>query len=327
METKKLETVAKSEEQRFIQKITELESLTNHEKALAKYYFNVSNNVFEIFNKKLKKDMPAISWQNVEFQNFIKQMILRIKLGINPILPNMTNIIPYYNSTQKKYDLVFIDGYKGLEYMAKRFAINYPKNIIFELIYETDIFIVYKKDFENRVEKYKFEITNPLNRGEIVGAFYYMEYEDETKNKLVFFNLKQLEKRKPKYASVEFWGGEKDKWENGKIVGKEIVEGWKEEMYIKTLKRHCYNSFILDVNNMNKDDNEYIIISKNNNKVNLIENDFVEIENEVKNENENKENEVKNENENKENEVKNENENKENNKNKNKKEIDVNKLF
>jgi len=272
METKKLETVAKNEEQRFVQKINEVQSLSLQEKALAKYYFQVSNNIFDTFNKKLKKDMPPISWQNVEFENFIKQMLVRIKLGINPILPNMTNIIPFFNSTTKKYDLVFVDGYKGLEYIAKKFAINFPKNVIFELIYETDIFVVYKKDFENNIERYKFEITSPLNRGEVVGGFYYMEYEDPTKNKLVFFNKKQLEKRKPKYASAEFWGGEKDKWENGKIVGKEYIEGWYEEMLIKTLKRHCYNSFLLDINNI-KQDEEFVVVAENNNTLQKIEAD------------------------------------------------------
>jgi recombination protein RecT len=270
METKKLEKA--NVEERFIQKINETKSLTIQEKALARYYFQVANNVFDSVNKKLKKDMPAISWQNVEFENFVKQMLIRLKLGINPILPNMTNIIPYFNNNTKKYDLVFVDGYKGLEYMAKKFAIDFPKNIIFELIYETDIFVVYKKDYENNIEKYKFEITNPLDRGEVVGGFYYMEYEDPTKNKLVFFNKKQLEKRKPKYASVEFWGGERDKWENGKIVGKEYVEGWYEEMLLKTLKRHCYNSFLLDINNIKQDD-EFVAVVSNNNTLQKIEAD------------------------------------------------------
>jgi len=297
METKKLETVAKNAEERFIQKINESNSLTKQENALARYYFETANNIFDTFNKKLKKDMPEISWQNIEFENFIKQMLIRIKLGINPILPNMTNIIPYYNNSQKKYELVFIDGYKGLEYMAKKFAIDFPKNIIFELIYHTDIFVVYKKDYENNIERYKFEITSPLDRGEVVGGFYYMEYEDQTKNKLIFFNKKQLEKRKPKYASAEFWGGEKDKWENGKIVGKEHIDGWYEEMLIKTLKRHCYNSFLLDINNIKQDD-EFVAVVNNNNTLQKIEADEAnviedinskqEIEQEVAQENEKK---------------------------------------
>ena len=56
----------------------------------------------------------------------------------------------------------------------------------------------------------------------------------------------QIEKRKPKYASAEFWGGEKDVWQNGKKAGKEQIDGWEEEMFLKTLKRHCWNSINID---------------------------------------------------------------------------------
>ena len=48
-------------------------------------------------------------------------------------------------------------------------------------------------------------------------------------------------KRKPKYASPEFWGGKKKIWENGKQVEVEM-EGWVAEMYEKTMKREIYGS-------------------------------------------------------------------------------------
>ena len=59
-------------------------------------------------------------------------------------------------------------------------------------------------------------------------------------------NIEDIEKRKPKYASAEFWGGEKDKWENGKKVGKESIAGWYHEMCWKTIYRAAYNSVTID---------------------------------------------------------------------------------
>ena len=46
-----------------------------------------------------------------------------------------------------------------------------------------------------------------------------------------------IEKRKPRYAAAEFWGGMK--WEDGKQVQ---TDGWKEEMYRKTLMREACSS-------------------------------------------------------------------------------------
>jgi len=67
------------------------------------------------------------------------------------------------------------------------------------------------------------------------------------KNRLVVLNRAQIEKRKPTYASAEFWGGEKDEWNNGKKTGKkEVVVGWEEEMFMKTLKRHCWDKVNID---------------------------------------------------------------------------------
>ena len=54
---------------------------------------------------------------------------------------------------------------------------------------------------------------NEFARGDIVGGFYYHIYQDKPeKNKLVVMPLKEILKRKPQYASAEFWGGEKDSY-------------------------------------------------------------------------------------------------------------------
>jgi recombination protein RecT len=145
-----------------------------------------------------------------------------------------------------------MEGYIGLELKSKIYGYEPPKEVIFELKYSTDEFKSHKKSSSNPVETYDFSITDDFNRGELEGGFYYMIYDNPEKNKLVVMNRAQIEKRKPEYASAEFWGGEKDNWEYDQAKGKNVkkgtkeVEGWEEEMFLKTLKRHCCGSIDID---------------------------------------------------------------------------------
>jgi recombination protein RecT len=65
--------------------------------------------------------------------------------------------------------------------------------------------------------------------------------------------LKEIEKRKPEKASAEFWGGEKDKWEKGKKVGTEKVEGWYDKMVWKTVYRAAHNDITIDSQKIDDD--------------------------------------------------------------------------
>lgn len=128
------------------------------------------------------------------------------------------------------------------------------------MVYSTDHFRPIKKDARNSIENYEFEITQPFNRGEIVGGFYYHSFSHEPeKNKLVTFSIKEILKRKPEKASAEFWGGEKDKWENNKKVGTEQVEGWHEQMCWKTIFRAAHNDITID---SQKIDDDYMRLSQ-----------------------------------------------------------------
>jgi recombination protein RecT len=97
------------------------------------------------------------------------------------------------------------------------------------------------------VESYEFEIVEPFNRGEVVGGFYYHEFRDHPeKNKLRVFSKADIDKRKPDHASVEFWGGTKDQWVDGKKSGTVEVEGWYDEMAYKTIYKAAYNAITID---------------------------------------------------------------------------------
>jgi recombination protein RecT len=120
------------------------------------------------------------------------------------------------------------------------------EDVIVELVYANDIFKLIKKDANNKNDSYLFEVVNPFDRGELIGGFYCQKYANSKSNNIRVFTKTDIEKRKPKYASAEFWGGEKDVWSGGKKVGKEQVEGWYDEMAYKTIYRAAYNDVIID---------------------------------------------------------------------------------
>ena len=153
--------------------------------------------------------------------------------------------IPYKNNKTGFYDISFTVGYNGIRYVAEKYAFVLPKSVTIEVIYATDKFVPYKKNRANSVESYAFEITNPFDRGDIMGGFGYIEYDDPSKNVLVIMSLKAIQKRMGKNANAEFWGTKLTGkqvavWENGKKVFVE-AEGWVDEMCRKTLIREVYS--------------------------------------------------------------------------------------
>lgn len=124
--------------------------------------------------------------------------------------------------------------------MAENYALIPPKSVTIDLVYSTDTFKPIKKGYNQPFETYEFEITNPFNRGDIIGGFGYIEYEDKSRNELVIMTKKDIDKRRPKFASANFWGGEVIEWKNGQKITEE-KEGWYEEMCRKTLIREVYS--------------------------------------------------------------------------------------
>jgi recombination protein RecT len=241
-------------------------ALTNFQKRLAQNYFITLDSVLKTAEEKrlksktkkdgqwvLKNDLP-ITWANVNMNQLACDVVSAARVGLDPAQKNHVAMIPYKNNALGKYDIGFIDGYRGIELKAKKYGLDIPDAVTIELVCQNDKFKEIKKDRNNSVEGYEFEIVNSFDRGEIVGGFYYHSYaEHPEKNKLVVFKLKDILKRKPKYASVEFWGGEKDKWENGQKVGKESVEGWYDQMCYKTIYRAAYSDVTIDSQKIDDD--------------------------------------------------------------------------
>lgn len=235
-------------------------ALTDFQKRLAQNYFVALDAVLKTTEeKRLKKaekyrDPLPVTWANVNMEKLARDVVAMARVGFDPAQPNHINLIPFKNNHTNKYDIAFIEGYRGIELKATKYGLDVPDNVIVELVYSTDKFRPIKKDWRNECEGYEFEVTNPFDRGEIVGGFYYHQYtQHPQKNKLVTMSLRDILKRKPDHASPEFWGGQKDKWENGQKVGKEQVEGWYEKMCWKTVYRAAYNDITIDSQKIDDD--------------------------------------------------------------------------
>ncbi len=191
-------------------------------------------------DRKYDNSLP-VTWANVNLNDLALDVMHYARMGLDMMQENHLFPIPYKNAKSGKYDLVLMQGYGGIQYIAEKYAMERPTAVTVELVYSTDIFRAYKKSMANATESYEFEIVNAFDRGEIIGGFGYIEFADPVKNKLIIMPMKDIMKRKPAYASAEFWGGVIKKWDGGKQVEAQ-TEGWFEEMCLKTLKREIFSA-------------------------------------------------------------------------------------
>lgn len=190
-------------------------------------------------HEKYDNTLP-VTWNNVDMIQLAIDLVYFAKLGLDMQQDNVLFPIPYKNSKRNCYDITLMLGYNGKRYIAEKYALYPPLAVTIELVHSTDNFTPIKKSFRNPIETYEFEITNPFDRGEIVGGFAYIQYEEPTKNELIIMSKADIDKRKPSYASAEFWGGVKTEWINGKKT-EVVTDGWYEEMARKTLIREAYS--------------------------------------------------------------------------------------
>lgn len=235
----------------FSSNVGEVEASVFQKRLIQNYFIKLDQTLksseLKRLAKKTNQDSTPLTWENVNLPKLAVDVMSFSLIGLDALQNNHINLIPYKNNTTGKYDITFIIGYKGLELKAMKYGFEIPDDVVVELVYSNDKFKQVKKDINNRVEGYTFEVVNDFDRGEVIGGFYYHIFtKNPTKNKLKVFSLKDIEKRKPKYASSEFWGGSVDKWEGGKKVGIEQVDGWRDEMMLKTIYRSAYNDITID---------------------------------------------------------------------------------
>lgn len=194
------------------------------------------------YNKDHKYDNKLeYIWNNVNLHDLVLDIIHTAKMGLDMMQDNHLYAIPYKNNKLNKYDIELMKGYNGIQYVAEKYAVEKPIAVTIDLVFSTDDFSPLKKNKDNFIENYDFKINKPFARGEILGGFGYIEYANPKKNKLIVMTLKDILKRKPEYAAAQFWGGTVKKWKNGTATETKI-EGWYEEMCLKTVKREVYSA-------------------------------------------------------------------------------------
>jgi recombination protein RecT len=241
--------------QEFSGKVGNRVKLSDFQKRLIQNYFISTDSALKTAEeRRLKKkeqyrDSLPVIWSNINLEFLAINIVACAKIGYDPALPNHINMVPFKNNKTMKYDIAFIEGYRGRELKAKKYGFEIPDQVIVELKYTNDSFIPIKKDKDNPIETYIFRVSeNPFDRGEIEGGFWYHCFRNmPEKNRLMFYSLHEIEKHKPEYAAVEFWGGERATYDDtGKKSGKEKIEGWFAEMCWKTIYRMAYGAITID---------------------------------------------------------------------------------
>ncbi|WP_312190253.1 recombinase RecT, partial [Sphingobacterium sp.] len=215
--------------------------LTNFQRKLIQNYFIKldmtlkENEVKRISKSDQYRDPLEFIWRNVNMSQLALDVVAYSSIGLDPLQDNHINLIPYKNKKTNQFDIGFIIGYEGMKIKAVKYGFEVPDDVIVELVYSNDVFKSHKKNKDNQVESYTFDIVNDFDRGEVIGGFYYHVFRSNPeKNRLKVMTMKDINKRIPKNASPEFWGGEKKKWNSDEV---EQIDGWYEEMVEKMLKR------------------------------------------------------------------------------------------
>ena len=208
-------------------------------------------------NHEYDNNLPY-NWNTINLPQLALDLAHYARMGLDMQQDNHLFPIPYKDNKGNQYTITLMEGYNGIRYQAEKYAVTPPTNVVTQVVHEHDKFTAIMKGKNNPGDTYTFEIPQPFNRGNPVGAFGYIEYEDASKNKLVVMSRADIEKRKPKYASPEFWGGVKKTWENGRQVEVQ-VEGWEAEMFLKTMKREIYSAKHIPRDPMKIDDTYYFI--------------------------------------------------------------------
>lgn len=202
------------------------------------------------------EELP-VTWKNVNIPDLALDLVHYARMGLDMQQDNMLFPIPYKNNKNNNYDITLMEGYNGKRYIARKYAMEIPVGEVIELVYSTDTFVPHAKDSSHPTATYEFQINNPFDRGEIIGGFGYLEFADPAKNELIIMSMKDILKRKPEYASSNFWGGTKKEWKtvDGKRQQVEVeTDGWFEEMCRKTIIREVYSAKHLPIDPQKIDD-------------------------------------------------------------------------
>jgi len=214
--------------QRFTQRITAnfaaaagaAVELTKHERTLAQHLYLYLDNQFRTLDSKRQADKPPIDWNNVNLEDLALKAVSVVKSGLDTVIPNHVHAVPYLNSRTRKYDVDLRPGYTGKDFVARTTALDSIRTIRYELVYANDEFTPLKKGANRPIESYTHEIPSPFNRGEIVGGYGYIEYDDPENNQLILVTDRDFKKARAAAPGGKFWDPYPDEMKFKTIVNR-----------------------------------------------------------------------------------------------------------
>ncbi len=197
--------------------------LSKHQQRLSQHLFiaiDVALRNLEVKRAEKNPNNAPITWQNTNMTKVAVDSVHRVELGLDALIPNHIHVIPYWNKKLEKYDLDLQVGYVGKDYYRRAVAVDKPVDIIYELVYSNDKFKPLKKSATNPVESYEFEIVQPFDRGEIIGGFGYVMYENSQMNKLIIVTNKDFNRSMSGSRGGTFWKDHPDAMKFKTIVNR-----------------------------------------------------------------------------------------------------------
>jgi recombination protein RecT len=152
-----------------------------------------------------RKQGTEFNWKSIDRQKLALDTVHRVSLGLDALVPNHIWPIFYWNSKKEQYDVDLRVGYIGRDYVVRKFAMDPPLDITYELVYDSDHFKALPRSVSREVEGYEFEINNPFDRGDVIGGFGYMVYDDSRKNRLVLVTKRDFERAQKSARTNDFW--------------------------------------------------------------------------------------------------------------------------
>lgn len=183
---------------------------TDEQKRLAQsYYMGIEQSLKNAEEHRGNSNSLPFAWSNVVIDSDLAQNIaMYIRFGIDMRIANSLWVIPRKDNRIKKYRLNFMLGHEGRKAIAMKYSLDKIVDIHDELVYSTDKFTIIKKDAKHPTESYELEITNPFDRGDVVGGFVYVQFENPSKNFLLVMSKKEINKHRAKAMTTKIW----DEW-------------------------------------------------------------------------------------------------------------------
>lgn len=205
-------------EQQFVAQMGEGAQLTAHQRKLVQHVYLLVDAALRTQEVKrtdkwtpeklaVASEQPrAFTWHHVDRQKLALDTVHRVNLGLDGLMPNHLAPVFYWDDRKKKYNTNLQLGYMGRDFIARQYAVEpAPIAILYHLVHASDEFEALPASAEHDSDTFRFRIPNPFDRGEIVGGFGFIRYDDPRMNRLVLVTQRDFQRAQAAAKSDVFW--------------------------------------------------------------------------------------------------------------------------